>query len=82
MVTDPKPLISDHLLDMVQEMAREQNREPVEIIEEAVGKYLASRQLARFAEAAEARARANGIREEDVPGLVSDVRRENEARGR
>jgi len=81
MVTDPKLLISDHLLDMVQEMAREQNREPVEIIEEAVGKYLASRQLARFAEA-EARARANGIREEDVPGLVSDVRRENEARGR
>jgi hypothetical protein len=81
MVTDPKPLISDHLLDMVQEIAREQNREPVEIIDE-VGRYLASRRLARFAEAAEARARANGIREEDVPGLVSDVRRENEALGR
>jgi predicted transcriptional regulator len=82
MVTDPKPLISDDLLHQVQEAAREQNREPAEVIEEAVGRYLASQRLARFAERAEARARAKGIREEDVLRLVDDVRRENEARGR
>ena len=47
MVTGPKPLISDDLLHQVQEAAREQNREPVEVIEEAVGRYLASQRLAR-----------------------------------
>jgi hypothetical protein len=82
MVTDPKPLISDDLLHLGQETARAQNREPAEVIEEAVGRYLASRRLARFAERGEARARASGIREEDVPRLVDEVRRENEARGR
>ena len=82
MATEPRPLLSDDLLHQVQETAREQNREPSEIVEEAVGRYLAGRRLERFSERMERRAREKGIREGDVPRLVEEVRRENESRGR
>jgi hypothetical protein len=48
----------------------------------AVRRYLAVRRLEQFAEKGEERARARGIREEDVPSLVEEVRRENRERGR
>ena len=82
MATEPKPLISDDLMHQVEQTAREQNREPAEVVEEAVGRYLASQRLASFADKMERRVREKGIREEDVPRLVEEVRRENEARGR
>jgi predicted transcriptional regulator len=75
-------LLSDELLQQVVETARAQNREAAEVVEEAVGKYLASQRLERFAERMGRRAAAKNIREEDVPQLVDEVRRENEARGR
>jgi predicted transcriptional regulator len=78
---ETKTLISDQLKQRVEDLAREQNREPVEVVEEALGRYLASQRLEKLGARLERQALANGIREEDVPGLVEQVRRENEARG-
>jgi hypothetical protein len=82
MATEPKPLINDALLLQVEETAREQKREPSEIVEEALGRYLAIQRLERLSERLEKKALAKGIREEDIPRLVDEVRRENESRGR
>ncbi len=82
MSTEPKPLISDDLMREVRQTAREQNREPADIVEEAVAKYLAIQRLASFSERMERRTCEKGIREEDVPRLLEEVRRENEIRNR
>jgi predicted transcriptional regulator len=81
-MTNGKELLSGELLEQVEQVARAQNREPSELVEEAVRKYLKSERLERFVEKAEGRARAKGLREEDVPRLISEVRRENQERGR
>jgi predicted transcriptional regulator len=81
-MTETKTQLSDELQRRVNELAREQNREPAEILEEAVRRYVAVRRLERLAQEGEERARALGIREEDVPGLVEEVRRENRVRVR
>jgi predicted transcriptional regulator len=81
-MTETKTQLSDELQQRVNEIAREQNRQPAEILEEAVRRYFAVRRLERLAQKGEERARALGIREEDVPGLVEEVRRENRVRVR
>ena len=63
-------------------MALEQNRPAFEILDEAVRRYIGVKTLERLAEKNEQRARAKGLREEDVPRLADQVRRENQARGR
>jgi predicted transcriptional regulator len=82
MATDPRPLISDDLLHQVEETAREQNRQPEEVVSEAVRKYLDEQSWVRFVERNEIKAKAMGITEEDIPRLVDEMRRENETRGR
>ena len=72
-------LLSDELIERVKETAAAQHREPAEVVEETVSQYLASQ---RCAEKMQARASALGSTEEDVPGLVQEVRRENKAPGR
>ncbi|HXJ95880.1 MAG TPA: hypothetical protein VMT20_23825 [Terriglobia bacterium] len=79
---DTKELLSDGLLRKVEETAQAQNRKPADVVEEAVGRYLAGQRLEDLGARLERRARAKGIREKDVPRLVDEVRRENEARGR
>src|SRR5712691_2555395 len=69
-MTDEKQLLSDELLQQIEDCAREQNRKPSEVLEEAVRRYMALCRLERLAERGEERARARGIREGDVPGLV------------
>jgi len=81
-MTDDKQLLSDELLQQIEDCAREQNRKPSEVLEEAVRRYMALRRLERLAERGEERARARGIREEDVPSLVQEVRQEKIVRGR
>jgi putative PIN family toxin of toxin-antitoxin system len=81
-VTDAKELLSEELIKQIENCAREQNRKPAEVLEEAVRRYMALRRLEQLAERGEARALARGIREEDVPGLVHEVRQENKLRGR
>jgi metal-responsive CopG/Arc/MetJ family transcriptional regulator len=72
----------EELMTQVEETARTQNREPEELVAEAVRKYLKDRKWESFLDRAASRAKAKGLTEEDVPRLVREVRRENEARGR
>jgi hypothetical protein len=81
-MTDGKDLLSEELIEQIENCAREQNRKPSEVLEEAVGRHMALRRLERLAERGEEMARARGIREEDVPRLVDEVRQENRVRGR
>ncbi len=74
--------LSEELQQQIAQFAREQNIEPAEVLAEAVRRYLALRKLERLVERGGARARDLGIREEDVPRLVEEVRRENRERGR
>ena len=62
-------------LDTVTELARQQNREPEEVLREAIQHYAATHRLERFAEKMAKRAREKGIREEDAPDLVRRARR-------
>jgi predicted transcriptional regulator len=77
-----KALLWDELLHKVEETARAQNRQPEEVVAEAVNKYLEDQGWARFVERNEARAQRKGIREEDVDRLIAEVRRENAQNGR
>jgi predicted transcriptional regulator len=81
-MADGKALLPDELLQKVEETARLQNRQPEELVAEAVRKYLEEQSWVQFVERNEARARANGIGEEDVDRLIGEVRRENAERGR
>jgi predicted transcriptional regulator len=79
---DGKQLLSESLVKRVTELAQQQNREPAEVLEEAVRRYSASCRLERFSDSMGERAREKGLREEHVARLVSEVRRENEDCGR
>jgi predicted transcriptional regulator len=81
-ITNPHPLLSDEVRRRVEDLARQENREPSAVLEEAVRRYAASSRLERLSERLEKSAHRRGIKEEDVPSLVADVRRENELRGR
>jgi metal-responsive CopG/Arc/MetJ family transcriptional regulator len=72
-----KELLSDELFHQVEEAARAQNREPSELVSDAVRKYLDDQTWVQFVERNERRARKAGIGEEDVDRLISEVRREN-----
>ena len=80
--TTPKTTLSDESQQQIEQLAREQQREPGEVLEEAVRRYAVACRLERFADKMGQRARDKGIREEDVPRLVEEVRRENAERGR
>jgi predicted transcriptional regulator len=73
-MTDTKGLLSDELLHHVEEIARAQNRQPAEVVAEAVTKYLEEQSWGEYVERNELRARAKGIGEDDVDRLISEVR--------
>ena len=79
---ETKSPLSDEWQNQIGKIAREQKREPAEVLEEAVRRYVGVQRVERLAQRGEERARARGNREEDVPRLVEDVRRENRDRGR
>lgn len=81
-MTDGKELLSEELLTQVEHAARAQNRLPAEILEEAVRQYLERQRWVQFVEKNESRTRVKGIDEGDVDRLISEVRGENEERGR
>ena len=80
-MTNPKTMLSDESQQQIEQLAHLQHREPGDVLEEAVRRYSTACRLERFADKMEQRARERGIREEDVPRLVGDVRRENAERG-
>jgi len=76
-MTDTKGLLSEELLHQVEETARAQNRQPAEVVTEAVAKYLEEQSWRQYVEHNEIRAGAKGITEDDVDRLISEVRNEN-----
>jgi predicted transcriptional regulator len=82
MAADRKPLISDELLRLVQETARAQDREPSDVVGEALRKYLDEQSWLKFVERNEQRAKAMGLTENDVERLVTEYRAENHKHGR
>ena len=82
MAAIPKTLLSDELLHQVEETARAQNRQPAEVVTEAVQHYLQEQSWRHYVEDNERRARAKGIGEEDVERLIAEVRSENQQLGR
>lgn len=81
-MTDSKSLIADELMETVTQLASQQQREPAEVVRDAIQEYAARNRLERFSEKMAKRAQEKGIREEDVPDLVRRVRRESEPRER
>jgi hypothetical protein len=73
-VPETKALISDELKQRVEDVARQQNREPAEVVEEALGRYLASQRLKDTFAYGEGQARKLGILAEDVDGIVREER--------
>lgn len=71
---DGKGLITEELLQKVEEMAREPRREPAEVDEEPLGRYFASQRLNRLSEKLNRVAVSKDIREDYVPDLVHEVR--------
>jgi len=80
-MTDAKELLSEEMIQRIEDCAREQGRKPAEVLEEAIGRYMALQRLNRLSDRIGGRALAQGVNEEDVPGLVEEVRRENRQRG-
>jgi predicted transcriptional regulator len=81
-MTNANPVLSDETRQRIDDLARQQKREPSEVLEEAVRRYAASCRLERFAQRMEKSARNRNIREEDVPSVVEEVRRETQLRDR
>jgi hypothetical protein len=77
-MTDAKELLSEHLIQQIEACARQQGRKPVEVLEEAIVRYMASLSLERLAERGEAMRK--GVREEDIPDLVHQHRHEKRGR--
>jgi hypothetical protein len=74
-MTDSKPVLSDDLLHEVEEAAREQNRQPADVVQESVERYLRLKRGEKLYAYGEAQAAKLGIRESDVPELVKDARK-------
>ena len=71
---ETKTLISDELKQRVEDRAREQNRDASDLVEEALGRYLASQRLKETFAFGEAHAHKHGIRPEDVDAIVREER--------
>ena len=71
---ETKTPISDKLKQRVEDLAREQNREPAEVVEEALGRYLANQRLKETFAFGETDARKHGIKPEDVDAIVREER--------
>ena len=74
-VTDPLT-IPPALLAQVQAVADEDHRPPVEVLREAVERYLRERRWQKIFAYGEQRARTLGLTEADIPRLIAEYRQE------
>ena len=81
-MTGVKTPLSDELQEQIERVARDQNRQPVEVLEDAVCKYLDDRKWQSLVARSEQCAKDKGLTEADVPRLTEEVRRENRSRER
>ncbi len=73
----PAPLQAD-----VEEMARAEQRTVLDVVSDAVQRYLDDRKWQRLVTAGEQRAASKGLCDADVPRLVEETRLENQSRRR
>jgi len=74
------PPLSEELQQKIEEIAREQHREPADVLDEAVRQYLERENWVNFVRENERKARANDIVEGDVNRLIGEVRQEKRRR--
>ena len=70
------------LMAEVEETARAQNRQMVEVLEDGVRQYLDDQKWERLVNSGLRRAREKGSTDADLPGLIEEVRNEKRARRR
>lgn len=75
-----KTFISDDMQQQVEELARDQKREPAEVVEEALARYIAIQRLKDTFAFGESHTRKLGIRAEDVDRIVREERDESKIR--
>jgi hypothetical protein len=80
MATEPRPLISEDLLHQVEQTAREQNREPAEVLEDAWKRYMEERSWVKLVTAGQENARRLGLKESDTERLIAEYRQEKRGR--
>jgi hypothetical protein len=80
MATEPRPLISEALLHQVEDAAREQNREPAEVLEEAWSRYVEEQCWTRLVSVGQENARRLGLEESDTERLIAEYRQEKRGR--
>ena len=77
-MTTPKTMLSDELQQQLEEIAREQHRQPADVLEDAVRKYLDDRSCARVLGYGHERAEAVGITSEQaIDKAIAEFRSEN-----
>jgi predicted transcriptional regulator len=77
-MTTPKTMLSDELQQRLEEIAREQHRQPADVLEDAVRKYLDDRSWVQMLGYGRERAEAVGITsEEGIDKAIADFRKEN-----
>ncbi len=69
-------LIPPELLPEIQVAAEEEQRAASALVGEALETYLKNRRWRRLLEEGQARARALGLTEDDLPRLIAEVREE------
>lgn len=77
---DKNVALPDELLTTIAEMAQAEGKTADELIEVATRRYITQQRLDRLVRRNESRARELGIRDQDVPGIVRQWRREQRGR--
>jgi predicted transcriptional regulator len=81
-VSDSSIRVSEALMAELKRAADVEQRSPEEVVEDAVERYLRLKRRERLYAYGEGQAERLGIKEEDVPTLVKEIRRDTFARGR
>ena len=74
--------VSESLMAELQRAADVEQRSPEEVVEDAVERYLRLKRRESLYAYGEGQAKRLGIKEEDVPALVKEIRRDTSARDR
>ena len=81
-MSDSNIRVSEALMAELQRAADLEQRSLEEVVEDAVERYVRLKRRERLYAYGEGQAKRLGIKEEDVPTLVKEIRRDTSARGR
>ena len=81
-MSDSNIRVSEALMAELRRAADVEQRSPEEVVEDAVERYLRLKRRESLYTYGEGQAKRLGIKEEDVPALVKEIRRDTSARDR